>query len=244
MAEHHVPLTDEAGGKPLILKIPAELLCHIVDLAITAPQPHEKGGEVSYYQSVLPLTLVCRQFHLAAVPHLYSSIDVSTSVSQRSRSSLEQLHDALEGNPKLGSYCRSFRMTAESMPGMYRRNAALVMRSMIGEAIEIVSWLPNVQRFSAHGGFEGLAAGCPLVQTAVENMIHLERMLLSGGCWRASLTAEAVEAIGKASALRELDVEWPGDGPNATVQCLSPLHAAQRIRSETQASDVLLRITC
>ncbi|KAK4238530.1 hypothetical protein C8A03DRAFT_15027 [Achaetomium macrosporum] len=175
-----------------ILQLPDEVLIEIIDAAASWPDDPDCCAFYDLYACRWALTLVCRRFHLLAVPILYSQITLGHLLQppqpgaadwyERSEAPVEDGHNgvanamcllrrSIEENPSLRPLCTEMVFDVGAcfshLESLYRLLAVFV----------------NTKSLRVHNGFEDtqFPQTCACLVTALANMSHLERLAITGG---------------------------------------------------------------
>ncbi|KAI9370407.1 hypothetical protein BJX61DRAFT_96471 [Aspergillus egyptiacus] len=177
MAESHSPVR-----KPLILKLPAELLTEVLKSAArdTADPTVPASEHVYSYNALWRLALVCRTFSQLARPLLYRTLRISLGQTGDVMTvfgfhrHIQSLHTSLKANPSLRTHCTDVHITISERA---------VPNEDFSAATELLSALPNVRSLSVHGGLNQKyrAATWSLIQAALHHMPKLGSLRLQSG---------------------------------------------------------------
>jgi len=193
---------------PFITRISDELFDEIFIHAI-------KGSNVwgdTNYQTALALSGVSKRFHRIVQPLMYRTIHIGQHMLAPPCRAVRQLHRTMKFNKALGSMVRALGVHVDwGVSGNISDTEFEIGRELLG-------WLPNVDSFMIHGGYEHLSTW-PMISNAVLNWPRLKSLLFSREDWTLGMPP-VCDLILTTPNLTTLTLHGPG-GPS--VVNLSPL---------------------
>ncbi|GAB1312516.1 hypothetical protein MFIFM68171_02726 [Madurella fahalii] len=194
------PSRTHDGTRPrhcFIFRLPNEVLAEIIETVAAWPDNADQYMFQDLYADHWAMTLVCRRFHLLAMPVLYSTIilgDVieppfpellnSAIYTSVLRKSMMLLHRSIKNNRSLGLMCRGLVFDL-------RASAVDVGSKLLDVAADLVTWFTYTKSLRIRevpGGCRSSAYATCLT-AACANMPRLERLVLNGMPGDVMLTA-------------------------------------------------------
>lgn len=188
--------SDTQSGPCYIFRLPNELLAEIVETAAAWPDKADRYVFHDLYADRWAMTLVCRRFHLLAMPALYSTIilgdiieppfpdllhdAIRTSVH---RKAMLLLHRSVKRKRSLGLMCTELVFDL-------RASAVDIGSMLLDVAADLVSWFKNAKslRIREVPGCCRPSAYFSCLSAACTKMPRLERLVLDEMPGEAVLT--------------------------------------------------------